>query len=225
MPIAFVLFFCHVYGLGLLGLMCISADAAHRRDQGRSWWRAGLEAAASVSVLALPFLAMALWPMGSGGRFAFGWFEWDAMVTVLYEVLRDRWGPFDVATLEIAVLILLFAFVSPKLGFSRRLGSAAILLAIGFVLLPRYILDSAYADIRLLPFVFALSLLAIRLCVRPPTSALKTFLERLPAPFFWLRMVANTASFAIAANDQRAKLEGAELHPARCPRRLLTISG
>lgn len=211
-PIAFVLFFCHVYGLGLLGLMCFSADAAQLHEHGRSWWRAGLEAAAGVWVLALPLLGMAFWPIASEGGIAFGWFDWDAKITGVYGILRDRWGPLDVATLEVAAVILLFALFSPKLGFSRTLGFVAILLAVSFVMLPRYILDSAYADVRLLPFVFALALLAIRLR-QPADIRFENILGALACGVFLVRMASNTASLAIAANDQHAKLEAFHFIP------------
>jgi hypothetical protein len=60
-PISLVVFFCHTYGWGLLGLMCFSADAVRLHDRGRSWWRAGLEAALHTSVMALPLLVMLIW--------------------------------------------------------------------------------------------------------------------------------------------------------------------
>ena len=43
-PISLVVFFCHTYGWGLLGLLCFSADAVRLHDKGRPWWRAGIEA-------------------------------------------------------------------------------------------------------------------------------------------------------------------------------------
>ena len=52
-PISLVVFFCHTYGWGLLGLMCFSADAVRLHDRGRTWWRAGIEAALHTSVMAL----------------------------------------------------------------------------------------------------------------------------------------------------------------------------
>ena len=60
-PISLVVFFSHTYGWGLLGLMCFSADAVRLHDRGRSWWRAGFEAALHTSVMALPIVAMLLW--------------------------------------------------------------------------------------------------------------------------------------------------------------------
>ena len=60
-PISLIVFFCHTYGWGLLGLMCFSADAVRLHDRGRAWWRAGIEAALHCSVMALPILVMVAW--------------------------------------------------------------------------------------------------------------------------------------------------------------------
>jgi hypothetical protein len=149
---------------------------------------------------------MALWPIAGNGRLASGWFNWNSKIDGLYGVLRDRWGPLDVSSLEIAAVIILFALLSPRLALSRALALGAILFAVGFVFLPRFILDSAYADVRLLPYMFALALLAIRL--RDPADArLGGALAALSLAFFAMRILTNTLSLAIAAEDQRSKLE------------------
>src|SRR5689334_14202898 len=61
LPISLIVFFCHTYGWGLMGLMCFSADAVRLHDRGRTWWRAGIEAALHTSVMALPLLIMLIW--------------------------------------------------------------------------------------------------------------------------------------------------------------------
>ena len=76
MPISLVVFFCHTYGWGLLGLMCFSADAVRLHDRGRTWLRAGFEAALHTSVMALPILVMLIWRSETHGGETIGWFEW-----------------------------------------------------------------------------------------------------------------------------------------------------
>ena len=211
-PISIIIFFCHTYGWGLLGLMCFSADAVRLHDRGRSWFRAGFEAALHTSVMALPLAAMLLWPIASHGSIAAGWFDWDAKWTGLLGMLRDRWGPFDVGAVELAGVIFLFALASPKLTVARSLALAAAVLAGSFILSPRYILDSAYSDVRLLPFLFAVALLAIGLR-RPIDARLGNLLAVLGLAFFAVRLGGTTASLALAANDQRAKLEALDFIP------------
>jgi thiol:disulfide interchange protein len=50
-PISLLVFFCHVYGWGLLCLMCFSAAVVRRRDRGRSWWRSAIEGGLQTSVM------------------------------------------------------------------------------------------------------------------------------------------------------------------------------
>ena len=161
-PISLVLFFCHTYGWGLLGLMCFSANAVRLRDLGATWARAAFQAALHVGPMALPLAVMLMTPAPADGAFAGGWFDWDAKWVAIMGVLRDRWGPLDVTSLEVAGLVFLFALASPKLRLARRLAGPALLLVAAFVLLPRFIMDSAYADERLVPYLAALALLAIR---------------------------------------------------------------
>jgi hypothetical protein len=75
-PISLIVFFCHTYGWGLLGLMCFSADAVRLHDRGRSWWRAALEAALHTSVMALPILVMLIWRSETHGGQTIDWFNW-----------------------------------------------------------------------------------------------------------------------------------------------------
>ena len=203
--IAPIIFFCHTYGWGLLGLMCFSADAVRLRDGGQSWIGSIIRAALNSSVMVLPMLFMIAWPVGSHGGVASGWFDWDAKWVGLLGVLRDRWGPFDVSSLEFAAVVFAFALFSPTTILSRKLVFVAVLLALMFVLLPRFIYESAYADERLLPILFAVALLAIRLS-EPADARSGRLLALLGLAFFAARLAGTTVSFAIAANDQQAKL-------------------
>ena len=204
-PISLVVFFCHTYGWGLLGLMCFSADAVRLHDRGRSWWRAGLEAALHTSVTALPILIMFVWRGEAHGGITAGWFEWRFKWRWIYSALRDRWRLFDIVSLVLAGLVFAYALVSGKLTLSRNLAFSAIVLAVSFALLPRIIFGSAYADMRLVPYLMAVALLAIRF--RDPVDwRLANVLAVLGLVFAVVRIGGNTASLAIAADDQEAKL-------------------
>jgi len=211
-PISLAVFFCHSYGWGLLGLMCFSAEIVQLKDRAKSWPRATAEAALHVSVLALPIL-VALASRGTGaGPLANEWFSWGAKWIALLGTLRDRWGPFDVAAIELAGVIFLFAAVSPKLSLSRALAVLTAILALCFLILPRYVVDSAYADARLLPYLFAAGLLAIGFR-EPADRRLQDWLAVVALAFFLARLGGTTASFVMAANDQRAKLAALDAVP------------
>lgn len=112
---------------------------------------------------------------------------------------------FDIESVIVAGFVFIYALVSPKLTLSRNLAFSALVLAVSFVILPRIIFGSAYADMRLVPYLFAVALLAIRF--RQPNPRMAQVLAVLGLLFYGARTAATTASFAIAANDQSAKLE------------------
>lgn len=211
-PISVAIFFCHTYGWGLLGLMCFSADAVRLHDRGRTWWRAGLEAALHTSVMALPLLIMLGWRSETHGGETSDWFNWNVKWRWIYSALRDRWKWVDIGSLIAPGLVFVYALVSRKLTLSRNLAFSAIVLAVSFVFLPRIIFGSAYADMRLVPYLMAVGLLAIRF-----RGALNRRTAQVLAAggllFFATRTVANTVSLAMAADDQTAKLHAIDQMP------------
>jgi hypothetical protein len=211
-PISLIVFFCHTYGWGLLGLMCFSADAVRLHDRGRTWWRAGLEAALHTSVMALPLLVMLIWRSETHGGQTSSWFEWKIKWRWIYSALRDRWKLFDIWSLVVAGAVFLYAIVSRKLTLSRNLAFSAIVLSICFAILPRIIFGSAYADMRLVPYLMAVALLAIRFRGAPDRRTAQV-LAVLGLMFFGTRTIANTLSLGIAANDQAAKMKAIDLMP------------
>ena len=211
-PISLVVFFCHTYGWGLLGLMCFSADAVRLHDRGRTWWRAGIEAALHTAVMAVPILVMLLWRSEAHGGQTIDWFNWKVKWRWIYSALRDRWKWFDIGSLAAAAALFVYALVSRKLSLSRNLAFSAIVLAVCFAILPRIIFGSAYADMRLVPYLMAVGLLAIRFRGAPDRTVAK-LLAILGLLFFATRTIANTISLGIAANDQSAKLEALDVVP------------
>jgi hypothetical protein len=162
--------------------------------------------------LAWPLLIMIAWPSGGHQQFASDWFNWEMKWGGFYNVLRDRWGPFDVTALELSGVIFGFALVSPKLALSRRLSLGAAVLAACFLLMPRFIMESAYADVRLLPFLFALMLLAIGLKA-PADRRLGNALAIFGLLFFAVRLGGTTISLGTAAKKQEAMLTALEVIP------------
>jgi hypothetical protein len=211
-PISLLIFFCHTYGWGLLGLMCFSADAVRLHDRGRSWWRAGLEAAMHTSVMALPLLAMLIWRGEAHGGQTVDWFNWKVKWRWITSALRDRWKWLDIGSLIVPAAVFLYAVFSRKLELSRNLAFSAIVLAASFAILPRIIFGSAYADMRLVPYLLAVGLLAIRFR-GPPARTMAQVLAVVGLLFFATRTIANTISLGMAADDQSAKLEAIDLMP------------
>src|SRR4249919_2336809 len=211
-PISLIVFFCHTYGWGLLGLMCFSADAVRLHDRGRSWWWAGLEAALHTSIMTLPILVMLIWRSETHGGQTIDWFNWKVKWRWIYAALRDRWKWFDIGSLIVPALVFLYAIFSRKLTLSRNLAFSAIVLAGSFAILPRIIFGSAYADMRLVPYLMAVGLLAIRFRGAPDRRTAHV-LAVIGLLFFATRTAANTISLARAADDQSAKLAAIDVMP------------
>jgi hypothetical protein len=221
-PIGFIVYFCHTFGWGMLGLLCFSAEAVRRHDAGTSWWKAGLGAAPQAAVMAGPVAFILAWRGAVEQGMTHDWFNWDLKLTWLLSALRDRWKALDVAMLGGAVAVFVGAVLSPRLGFSRNLAFSAIVLAIAFVLIPWTVFGSAFADMRLVPYFMAVTLLAIR--VRPGAGlahawgiAIAAFL------FFGVKVAATTASLAIASDEQEARMEALPQIPEGA--RLVTLVG
>jgi hypothetical protein len=205
-PISIIVFFAHTYGWGALGLLCFSAEAVRQHDRGVSWWKAGLNAAIQASVMALPILITIIWRSEAHGGSTADWFNWEAKLLWVKTALRDRWRLFDIGSVVAVGLVLFEGLRNRRLTFSRNLAFSGLVLVAAFLVLPRIIFGSAYADMRLVPYAIAVLLLAIRFR-REPTLKLGTVLAVLALGYATIRLGSNTVSLAAAAKDQQSKLE------------------
>ena len=220
-PISLVVFFAHTFGWGMLGLLCFSAEAIHEHDQGRRWLRAGVNAALHASVMALPIVITLVWRSEAHGGMTYDWFNWKLKWMWLQDSLRDRWRAFDIASLVPVGMVLVYAVVSRQLTFSRNLLFTSFVLLVSFIILPRTVFGSTYADMRLMPYVIATLVLAIRFR-RPIHLPVGRSLAVLGLAFFLMRLGSNTLSLAIAADDQAAKLTALDHVPEGA--RVVTLS-
>ena len=190
-PISLVLWVCHAFGWGALGVLAFSAELVRQYDKGR-----GLLSAPYAALHCLPLVPpvglMLLWRSGSQGTTG-DWFNWQTKLDWITMVLRDRWRLFDIGALAIAFGLLGWACVARRLTYSRNLAASALFLVAVFVLLPRIVFGSAYADMRLAPYIFMIALIAIRI----PESAGQRFSQALAMAglaFVLLRTAGSTAS-------------------------------
>lgn len=204
-PISFLLFITHTFGWGTLGLLAFSAEAVRQHDRGIGWWRSAIRAGMHASVMAGPLLLMLLWQSGVSGDIARDWLNLPAKLLWLLMALRDRWQLLDLISLAIALTVLVFAWRRRDLTLSRNLAFSALVLLAFFLILPRIVFGSAYADMRLVPYLIATALLGIRF--KNKTSyQLARNLALIGLSFYLVRIVLTTASLAIAANNHSARL-------------------
>ena len=199
-----LLWVTHTYGWATLGVLAFSAELIRQHDKGGSWPHAAFWAGVHCLCLAPPMLLIILWRSGQVAGDTGDWFNWTAKLMWFNMTLRDRWQWFDALSLAILILLIAFGIRDRRVELSRNLGASALFLFAVFLLLPRIVFGSAYADMRLTPFMIAIAVIAIRL--KPDASAAFARGCAIAAlAFFGVRTAATTASFAIfSAGYERA---------------------
>ena len=222
-PIGVVLWITHTFGWGLLGLLAYGAEVIRRHDAGQRWHAAFAWAVIDCLPLAPPVLLMLVWRAGGAASGRTGrWFDWENKWLWLTKIFADRWRLFDLVTLGIALATVPLAMVLRGVTFARKLVFPALILCAVFILLPRIVFGSAYADMRLLPYALGAAIIAIRF---RPTASFR--LARAVAVagllFYVTRIGGHTISYA--EGGQRFDRELAALE--RLPRgaRLLSFVG
>ena len=221
-PISFVLFITHTFGWGTLGLLAFSAEAVRQHDKGMSWWKAGMRAALHAAVMLGPVLVMLAWRSTVQHGGTADWFNLPAKASWIMMALRDRWQWFDFACVAAALAVIVEARRRPALTFSRNLAFSALVLLAGFMVLPRIVFGSAYADMRLAPYMIATALLAIRFRGATIMPLART-LAVIGVGFYLMRIVTTTLSLVWASNDQEAKLQALDHVPRGA--RLVSLVG
>ena len=193
-PISLLIWVTHTYGWGALGLLAFSAETVRQHDRGRNYLLAAVHSAIHCLSMAPPLLLMLAWRSGHVGGVTTDWFNWKFKLRWIITALRDRWLEFDSAGLAIVGFLLAEAIRHKKLEYSRNLAFSALVLLLVFILLPRIVFGSAYADMRLVPYLFAIAVIAIRF--RP--AALRQHMRTVALAglvFFLVRIGGNTVSF------------------------------
>jgi hypothetical protein len=221
-PLSCLVWLAHVYGWAMLCVTAFSAEWIRAQDRGLKPVRAGSAAALHCLPLGIAVLPLLIWRSGDVGGATESWFSVIPKLNYLITPLRDRWAWLDLPSVLLLFGLLVLAWRSPRLAFSRSLGAAVIVLGIAYLLLPQRIFGSAYADMRLYPFTLALAVLA----VRPQPGASEAFrrtLAMIGLAFFLFRIGVNTASFRLY--DQSYDRELAALNHVPMGARLVSFVG
>jgi hypothetical protein len=215
-PISLIIWVTHIFGWGALGLMCFSAEAVRQHDKGRGFVEAAFRAGVHCLSMAPPILLMLAWRSGGVGGITTDYLNWKSKWLWIISALRDRWKIFDIVSLIVVGLVLLEALRNRKVEYSRNLAASAIVLLLMFALLPRIIFGSAYADMRLVPYMMAVAVLAIRF--RPGVSLRYTkILLAAGLAFFLVRTAATTVSFWMFDRTYDRELKALDHVPQGAP--------
>ena len=227
-PLSCLLWVCHTFGWGVLGVLAFSSEMIRQHDlrrdrQSGHWVESWVRAALGCVPLALPMVLMIAWRSGADvtGQTA-DFFYWRTKVAWVLMALRDRWLWFDVASVGVIYLVLFKSLRDPRLEYSRHLGLSALFVLAVFLLLPRIVFGSAYADMRLAPYMLAIAVIAIR--PKPGTTLRHAqVMAALGLAFFLVRTTATTVSFAKFDRDYDEELVALDHVPVGA--KLLTFVG
>lgn len=212
LPLSCLLWIVHAFGWGVLGLLAYSTELVRGRDERRSWAAAAIRACVSVLPLTLPLLLMLMWRSGNAGGETRGFFDAGSKLYAVLAALRDRWQVWDILGVAIALLLLWAAAFDKRLEFARRLAIPAAVLLIVFLALPYKLLGSAYADLRLAPFLLIVAIAGIRFTTEAPPAAMRR-IAWLGLLFIVARLGGTTLSYAIADREMRERLQALDFIP------------
>jgi hypothetical protein len=213
-PISCVIWLVHVFGWGVLGLLCWSSELFRLKDRGEPFIRAALRAAASCLPLMLPIAAMLLGAEGEVSGRTSGYFEIGPKILSLFSALRDRWIFYDCMSVAVSLVLVGSAIFDRHMSFSRRLLIPTAILAVAFIIIPLELFGSAYADMRLIPLILALAILALHVTSE---IAVEQRLAILGLVFFAVRLTGSTFSFAISDREASRTLAALQFIPPGSP--------
>ncbi|WP_066549934.1 MULTISPECIES: hypothetical protein [unclassified Sphingomonas] len=222
-PIGLVIWVTHTFGWGTLGLLAFSAELIRQHDKRGGWIAPWFHAGLHCIALLPPAILMLAWRASGDAAGQTGdWFDWRLKMQWVTMVLRDRWQLFDLASVGILYLILFKGFRDPNIQYSRHLSASVVFLLAIFILLPRVVFGSAYADMRLAPYLFAIALIALR---PKPGLTIRgaTLLAAAGLAFFGARIAGTTYSFWLYDRDYDRELAALDRLPMQS--RLVTFVG
>ncbi|MDO6416586.1 hypothetical protein Q4F19_19540 [Sphingomonas sp. BIUV-7] len=166
-PIGILLTVAHIFGWAVLCLLAFAAEVVRQRDRGTVVWRSLWNGGWACISLAPPILLLLAWRMASGAADGVtenaDFFYWRAKYIYLLSALRAQWMVLDIACVYLLWGLIAFGLGGVWVRMNRTLGIASLVLMIAYALLPRILLNSAYADMRLAPYVIAIGTIALTL--------------------------------------------------------------
>jgi hypothetical protein len=162
-PIGLLLWLCHTMAWAVLGAMAFAEAFVRARQAGRPLLEAGYRAGLSCLPLIPPALLMIVWRSGQYQGRTEDWFNIPSKLKSLIWPLRDRWWWLDWPSYGVILLLLAWPRRDRRIGYAATMGMAALLLLLAFLIAPRHVFGSSYADMRLVPYLFAAAILALRL--------------------------------------------------------------
>lgn len=205
-PAAFILAICHIYGWGILGLLVFGYELHRAQRHGATLFTAGWRAGINCLVLAGPILILLLWRTEAAGHSRTEqWFHLSTKFGWVMTALRDRWGEFDSFSMIVLLAILAGGILSRQTPIAPSMRAPLILLVAAFLVVPFWLMSSAYADMRLAPVLVMLLCVSISL---PKTNNRQKIqlVAILAFAFCGIRIGGNTVSYFLYDRDFKREL-------------------
>lgn len=200
-PISLLIWLCHTYGWIFLGILCTGQSIANARERGANWPSTLIATVRECAALLAPAVPMAIWRSGAAGGMAAGWFALVPKLGWIISALRLDWPVLDMLSAGGLLALIYGATRVAKWPCHRGMLIAAVICAIAFLALPQVLFGSAYADMRLVPYLLILALLSIRTDQLSPRRAAGLMIAG--SAFLILRLALTT----VAYHDREQKLE------------------
>ncbi|TCM17103.1 hypothetical protein EDF56_106219 [Novosphingobium sp. PhB165] len=202
--IASVIWISHLAAWAMLCVMVGCCELTARWQRTERFWHALLTGFLACTCLLTPQALSLLWPHTPAHLPSNDLFNWTNKLYFMASVLADRWNQFDTfCALGLLIVAVLMAIARP-FALHRGLALAALMLTAIFCLMPGRVYGSYYADMRMVPTIFALALIAAR-----PAQPSRDFawLTLAGLAFFGLRLIGTTTSMALWDRQIRQETE------------------
>jgi hypothetical protein len=161
-PLSLGVWLCHTFGWAFLGILCTAESLARRHGENPAIRAVLLATVRDCAPLLAPLVPMLMWRSSAAGAGIDGWFDLKEKAAWLISTQRLSWEWTDKLCAGLLIVVVYAGFRNPRVAADRALALAAGLAAATFVLLPRQIFGSVFADMRLAPYALLLALLALR---------------------------------------------------------------
>lgn len=152
---------CHTFGWAFLGILCTADSLANGWTARLALRRIPLAILRHGWPLLTPLAPMLLWRSTAAGAGIEGWFDWHQKFTWLISTQRLGWEWADILCATTLLIAIAAGVIVRQIATDRRLALAAGISLAAFLLLPKQIFGSVFADMRLAPYVVLVALLSL----------------------------------------------------------------
>ena len=203
-PLSVILYFVHAYGWAFFCVLAFMSELFRARPTHRAWLQPLRNAVGNCLPLAVPFALMAFWRTGSQVPAFLHWSPPNVKAFWLSGIFRYNNQAIEMALAFLFLCAFPIIVVRLKAKASPFMLATAASMFAAFLALPWVVFGSAFADMRLAPYVVAIAILGFGACTATSRTANRIAIAAclLYAGF----LAGRTIQFAQTANNQQRQL-------------------